>query len=241
MQSDVNVRPAILADDVCDALLRLYDVLTPVKADTDGNHNAPEPDSVDDWYSVDYKQIYENATEEEKAEIENELQEIRDEKKKELTRLHDYRKCDKYPLSLVEHSWLVNLLMGFVNEANWRWMFDIWGIDQMELLDYHEDESHYDWHCDTELLPYDGRPSCRKITIIVQLSEPDDYEGCDLELQEVSGMVRQEVDIMQNFKKDAKLKGTVILFPSYQDHRITPLIKGNRRSLVAWAAGPRWK
>ena len=64
----------------------------------------------------------------------------------------------------------------------------------------------------------------------IQLSDSDDYEGGDLEL-----MFREEP-----VKLD-RTRGTLVAFPSFMLHRVTPVTRGTRWSLVAWITGPRWR
>ena len=65
----------------------------------------------------------------------------------------------------------------------------------------------------------------RKLSITIQLSSPQDYEGGDLILH------NGEPEKMQ------KELGKLIVFPSYTLHEVTPVTKGTRYSLVAWVAG----
>jgi len=71
---------------------------------------------------------------------------------------------------------------------------------------------------------------CRKLSLSVQLSDPAQYEGCDLEFH---GGNRTETA--------PRDRGAVIAFPSYVLHRVTPCTKGTRKALVAWTTGPQFK
>ena len=68
----------------------------------------------------------------------------------------------------------------------------------------------------------------RKLSVTVQLSDGDEYEGGDVEFDEVKT------------NADFRSKGTVLIFPSYLRHRIHPITSGTRRALVAWFFGPSW-
>lgn len=95
-------------------------------------------------------------------------------------------------------------------------------VEQIQYTMYSEnDQGHYDWHMD--MGPGKAR---RKLSLVVQLSDPSEYEGGELQINNGSIMVAE------------KDKGTVILFPSYLLHRVTPVTKGTRRSLVLWIDGP---
>ena len=126
--------------------------------------------------------------------------------------------------------WIYEKLMMCVMEANNElWEFDINHFrDGIQYTEYHGDkEGHYDWHMDIG----NGNSATRKISIVVQLSDPDDYEGGELQLQ-LGG---------DNLTSILKKKGSVTLFPSYIRHRVTPVTKGVRKSLVLWVGGSTFK
>jgi PKHD-type hydroxylase len=83
----------------------------------------------------------------------------------------------------------------------------------------------YNWHTD-----FAGFRPLRKISISIQLSRPEDYDGGDLEL--LFGNSPLKLD---------KTRGTFIAFPSFMLHRVTPVTRGTRWSLVAWILGTRWR
>jgi PKHD-type hydroxylase len=66
--------------------------------------------------------------------------------------------------------------------------------------------------------------------MVIQLSEPNEYEGGDLQL--LSGSEPTTAD---------KAKGKVVMFPSYMLHRVTPVTSGIRKTLVVWITGPSFK
>jgi PKHD-type hydroxylase len=87
------------------------------------------------------------------------------------------------------------------------------------------DRGFYDWHTD-----FAGIRPDRKLSISIQLSRPEDYDGGDLELM-FSG-TPQRLD---------KTRGAFLIFPSFMVHRVTPVTRGARWSLVAWILGARWR
>jgi len=94
-----------------------------------------------------------------------------------------------------------------------------------------EREEHFDWHIDVDWgnpLYYD-----RKLSMTIQLSDDDEYEDGNLEFKNISTTEKQ--------LKAQRQKGWVCVFPSYLEHRVTMVTKGTRKSLVAWAEGPRWR
>jgi PKHD-type hydroxylase len=75
-----------------------------------------------------------------------------------------------------------------------------------------------------------GDISNRKLSITVQLSDPSEYEGGELQFM-----------INQHIITAPKEKGTAIIFPSFALHRVTPVTKGARKSIVGWIGGPPYK
>lgn len=127
-----------------------------------------------------------------------------------------------------EWEWVYDKLMGYINEANNAlWGFNLHSaIDYIQYTEYEGKGGHYDWHLDIG----PGSINHRKVSVVIQLSEPNEYVGGDLELQPGNGA----------FAVPRK-KGAVILFPSFILHRVTPLTSGLRRSLVFWAGGGHFK
>ena len=109
----------------------------------------------------------------------------------------------------------------YANQNAFR--FDITGIlHDLQILKYtHETQQHYDWHIDIS----GGNAYGRKISYSIQLSDGDEYEGGDLEFFDGSA------------HKAPRTIGTVALFPSYMAHRVAPVTKGTRWSLVIWIQG----
>lgn len=129
-----------------------------------------------------------------------------------------------------EWKWLYDKLMSMATEANDQlWNFDL--ISAEECIQYTEylaeDEGHYTWHQDIG----PGEPSRRKVSLTVQLSEPDEYEGGDLEMWQGG----------TSTVKAARGAGVVFIFPSYMMHRVSPVTKGKRRSFVLWVGGQPYK
>ena len=128
-------------------------------------------------------------------------------------------------LSHGEHtSWLydrIGLLIHRLNEQHWR--FVLGGMEAIQVARYGVGDG-YDWHVD--LGP--GQASMRKLSISVQLTEGDAYEGGDLEFPDgPEGLARS--------------RGDAIVFPSFMHHRVAPLTRGERWSLVAWVVGPPFR
>lgn len=127
-----------------------------------------------------------------------------------------------------ETKWIYDRLQKVARALNDRvYQFDLSGFSEnLQYTAYHGSEGgHYDWHVDQG--PLQTR---RKLSFSLQLSDPDRYEGC--ELQFFGG---------NRIETAPRERGTVIAFPSYVLHRVTPCIKGTRKAIVAWTTGPQFR
>lgn len=127
-----------------------------------------------------------------------------------------------------ENEWLYEKITNYVKIANRNiWNYDIVGFGEpLQLGTYvEENKGHYDWHMDC-----DSTNSFRKISISVQLSDPSEYEGGQLQLY-----------TKKTIADLPKEKGTIILFSSFLLHQVTPITKGKRMSLVTWVTGPQFR
>ena len=128
-----------------------------------------------------------------------------------------------------ETGWLYDRMAFISRTLNAQFFgFDLHGfVEDFQFGEYHsQDEGHYTWHVDmsaTSAAP-------RKFSIVLQLTDPAEYDGG--ELQTLIGPTEQSVD---------RKKGLIAAFPSWALHRVTPVTRGVRHSLVAWTCGPSFK
>lgn len=118
-----------------------------------------------------------------------------------------------------------------VTEVNSRYFhFDLTGFHEpMQLGLYTESQQgHYDWH--TDAAPSD-RSVPRKLSLAMLLSDPAEFEGGEFQ-------VKTSTDVAQTLET---VKGRAWFFPSYTLHRVAPVTKGMRRSLVLWVGGPAFR
>jgi len=123
--------------------------------------------------------------------------------------------------------WVFEKLSDIVAKMNAQhFRFDITGFgEKLQLTNYDQSENGmYGWHQD-----YNGSIS-RKLSIAVQLTDPAEYEGGNLQIL-TTGQP-------QNVRKQ---RGLIAIFPSYVLHQVTPVTQGSRQSLVAWVSGPAFK
>ena len=123
--------------------------------------------------------------------------------------------------------WVYDKLARHIQEANRSWGFAINSIiDSIQYTEYYEDGGHYEWHMDVGDYPQNNR----KISLTIQLSDPNDYEGGDLEFW-----------LGKESNKAPREQAFAVLFPSYLMHRVTPITKGVRKSLVLWVGGDTFR
>lgn len=128
----------------------------------------------------------------------------------------------------------------FITETLWNYAVDAnrnnFGFDINYLRDIQyttyksEQNGKYDWHEDVFWL----NPTAyhRKLSVVIQLTDPSEYEGGCFEIDSQFGVLDQQ---------EIKKRGTVLIFPSFVRHRVTPVTSGQRKSLVAWIEGPKWR
>jgi PKHD-type hydroxylase len=164
--------------------------------------------------------------------------------KKEIKDLKKKRNSNIVWLDL---HWIYKLIQPYVMTANKNsgWNFD-WDFSESAQFTKYKLNQFYDWHCDSWNQPYD-RPDnkdlhgkIRKLSVTVSLSDAKDYKGGNLEFD-----LRNEPP---NSKKKTKIickeimpKGSIVVFPSFIWHRVKPITKGTRYSLVMWNCGYPFK
>ena len=82
---------------------------------------------------------------------------------------------------------------------------------------------------------YQGKT--RKLSVTVNLTDPNDYVGGDLEFDLRNNAIGRNIITMD----EARDQGTIVVFPSFVPHQVRPVKKGTRFSLVIWNLGPPWK
>ena len=153
---------------------------------------------------------------------------------KDIKNLQKRRKSN---LVWLDDGWIYKEIIPYVKHANKeaRWDFDLTGAECCQFTEYGEGE-YYDWHYDQFT---DYRKSIRKLSVTCTLSEPQDYEGGELEFCNFNPMAKKKDNFFRC--KEIKPQGSVVVFPSFIWHRVTPVTKGIRYSLVIWNQGDRYK
>jgi len=115
---------------------------------------------------------------------------------------------------------------GILNVNSQFFNFDLFGLAEgFQFTRYDAPTGYYGMHIDKRF-----NSTVRKLSLTIQLSSPEDYEGGELALQ-----FSRDVNLMP---KDL---GKMIVFPSYVLHEVRPVTKGTRYSLVAWITGKPFK
>ena len=96
--------------------------------------------------------------------------------------------------------------------------------ENLQYTVYPKDGGHYEWHSD---IAGGGIMTQRKISVTIELNDHEnEYEG---------GLVL--VNLGQRIVELPKGQGTAVFFPSFLVHRVSPVTKGTRKSLVGWIGG----
>lgn len=116
--------------------------------------------------------------------------------------------------------WLFDLLWPYVSQVNkTHYQFQLSGFYEALQLTGYPPGGHYTWHEDN----MEPEFTTRKLSLVVQLTDPEKYEG-------------GELVIFPN-TRPPRTRGTISFFPSFVTHKVEPVRSGTRYSLVAWVSG----
>jgi PKHD-type hydroxylase len=116
-------------------------------------------------------------------------------------------------------------------KANWNFNLDL-NLDLVAQFTIYNKNQHYHWHCDS----YKTERN-RKLSFTLNLSDPNTYKGGDFEFDFKENKNKNKFEKLSFLKS----KGSCVVFPSFLYHRVTPVKKGTRYSLVVWLSGPNWR
>ena len=153
------------------------------------------------------------------------------------------QKRDSY-ITWLNEEWIYKEIRPYVHRANKLagWNFDIVDSEPCQFTIYNEGQ-YYGWHNDSSGVYYESEKMnglIRKLSVTVSLSDPEDYEGG---LLEFDTRIHDEPDSKHYIVpcKQILPKGSICVFPSFTHHRVSPVTKGKRLSLVQWNLGPEWR
>ena len=121
-------------------------------------------------------------------------------------------------------------------------------IDTFEAVQFtrYRNGGHYDWHRDLQESLISANGVMRKLSLTFCLSDPNKYEGGELqfyngERPRLGYTLADGTKIeAEQIKEDIRSQGSVIVFDTRDWHRVTPVTKGTRYSIVCWTVGPNF-
>ena len=133
----------------------------------------------------------------------------------------------------LNEKWLYDLVFSYMSSANENscWNIDVDAAENMQLTKYRK-KGFYEYHKDGSGFNKHNLPGsphihnkCRKLSMTALLN--DTFEGGEFEFYEIPTLEMN--------------KGDIVFFPSFELHRVKPVTKGVRHSLVTWFLGPQYK
>tara|TARA_R110000851_G_scaffold46581_1_gene113289 strand:+ start:231 stop:863 length:633 start_codon:yes stop_codon:yes gene_type:complete len=144
-------------------------------------------------------------------------------------------------------TWIYKEIHPLLNNANVNagWNFD-WDFSESCQFTKYKKGQFYNWHCDSYIEPYNNQNNpldpmnhkIRKLSISVNLSDPKDYKGGEIQF-DFRNTESKKIEIKTC--KEILPKGSLIVFPSFVWHRVSPVTSGERNSLVLWNLGYPFK
>jgi len=155
----------------------------------------------------------------------------------------DLKKVRDSSIAFLDDPWIYNEIRNVIQAANHNagWKYNYEHYESVQFTVYKQGQ-HYDWHQDGKAQPYgeESHPNyrglIRKLSMTIALNDSSEYKGGDF-LFDMSNP-RQKNRIIK--VKELKHKGSAVIFPSFMFHKVAPVTKGTRYSLVVWVLGKPW-
>jgi PKHD-type hydroxylase len=165
--------------------------------------------------------------------------------KKEIKDMKRLRNSD---VVWLDDNWIYKELHPYIHKANINagWNFE-WNFSEPCQFTKYKLNQYYDWHCDSWDKPYDKSNTqengkIRKLSMTCQLTDGSEYEGGELEFDFRNYNPNMRDELKHKIQcKEILPKGSIIVFPSFVWHRVKPVTKGVRYSLVVWNLGYPFK
>lgn len=160
--------------------------------------------------------------------------------------MEDLKKKRNSSVVWMSDRWIYDQIQPYVHQANklagWNFEWD-WS-ESCQFTKYSKNQ-YYDWHYDSFNSPYvnpenlNFHGKIRKLSVTCSLSDPKDYKGGELEFN----FNNPENSKKNNIRKCKEIlpRGSIVVFPSFVWHRVCPVTKGTRYSLVIWNLGYPFK
>lgn len=139
-------------------------------------------------------------------------------------------------LTFLEHNTQTDFIYKKINAVAKKVSTEFFGIDitQYNELGFwystYSSTDHYAWHADKTEAYVTKNTGMVKLSLITQISDPSEYEGGTVEIMSDDGI-----------KTIDKRTGLIYAIPGYTAHRVTPITSGQRRVLVSWFLGPKFR
>jgi len=165
--------------------------------------------------------------------------------KKEIKNLQKKRDSD---IVWFTEKWIYNEITPYIHAANKNagWNFEWSALEATQFTKYKKGQ-HYGWHCDSWSEPYkNANPlqngKIRKLSMTLLLSSKRSFKGGDLEF-DFRDIDPDKVSMKKSRRTCTEIgnKGSLVVFPSFLWHRVKPVMKGTRHSLVVWCMGAPFK
>tara|TARA_R110000822_G_scaffold50425_1_gene131607 strand:- start:3664 stop:4263 length:600 start_codon:yes stop_codon:yes gene_type:complete len=146
-------------------------------------------------------------------------------------------------ITWLKDQWIYNIFNQAVNYANEKsgWNFDTDWNESIQFTTYKK-KGFYNWHYDIfhktlEDKNVNFNNKQRKLSMTCLLNDPKDYEGGNFMFQ----WVEDHGKLIKHKVKELNTVGSIIVFPSFLNHKVEPVTKGTRYSAVMWRIGPAFK
>jgi len=171
-----------------------------------------------------------------------------DDKKLTNSEIQNMKRKRNSDITWLDELWIYRELHPYVHQANklagWNYEWD--RSESCQFTKYKLNQ-YYDWHNDGWAKPYNNpgtlnHGKVRKLSLTCQLTDGSEYEGGELEfdLRDYDPNMRDESKHVKQVKEILP-KGSIVVFPSFIWHRVKPVTKGVRYSLVMWSLGYPFK
>ena len=169
-----------------------------------------------------------------------------DEKKMSKKELKDLKKKRNSNVVWINEWWVLKHILPYIHSANKSsgWNFDWDSTEDCQFTKYKKGQ-FYDWHQDSFNGAYNKPDNIklhnkiRKLSVTCSLSNPDTYKGGELEFYQGDPVNSKKKNVIK--VSEIVKQGSIIVFPSFMWHRVKPIIKGTRYSLVIWNLGKEFK
>ena len=161
-------------------------------------------------------------------------------KKLDKKQVKDLKKKRDSNVVWMSDKWIYREIQPYIHEANRNagWNFE-WDFSEACQFTKYKKGQFYDWHCDALKK---NESKIRKLSMTCQLTDPSEYKGGELEFDfRLYNPIKRDESRHVVTEKKALSKGSIIVFPSFTWHRVKPVQKGTRYSLVVWCRGEKFK